>query len=396
MVVDPLKFDGPGTDENRRRFNEVAKSQEKIDSDNLNASKNRVFFNGSSYSGADIKVVVHRYDVTNDEVAKEIRTAIGVYEQIIPGIEDLRANSLPAIVTLIQQFKTGAITRVGYDSALKSLWGKKVQTIRGIEGSVTSINYHQNIGLALSNLLIAAQSDPGGTGQELHLLAQALREITVSWKNILGGLDDRVKGNRFFQTKVLAELQTISISSYREKVAARSLGTTQVKGYTRGPRTVAGSMIFTVFDRNVLFGLLDADASDFSADDQFSAAILDQLPPMDISISFANEYGSLSRMTLYGVEFVSEGHTMSIEDLLLEDVVQYVARDVDPMTPVLDPDGRQYSEILRKYNQSLSYLKKPFGRDLTATDLLGSTYGAKNDQTNAAEERFRKRFNPFY
>jgi hypothetical protein len=395
MPIDPLKRGGPATDENRKRFNEDTHSKAIADQQAITAPKDRVFFNGSSYSGADIKVVVHRYDVGPDEVAKDIRQAIGVYEQVAPILEDIRNNSLSQITSLIQQFKLGAITREAYDTEFKTVWTEKVHKIRGMESAITSVNYSQFIGQYLLSLTILVQGSPTGIESELSGLVQVLNDIVVDWTGILEGVDTRIQGGGFFQTKVLAELQTISISSYREKAPVRALGTTQVKGYTRGPRTVAGSMIFTVFDRNVLFGLLDADPSDFHADDQFSAAILDQLPPMDITITFANEYGSLSRMTLYGVEFVSEGHTMSIEDLLLEDVVQYVARDVDPMTPVTDPEGRQYSEVLRKYNQSLSFLRKPYSRNLTATDLLGSTYGAKDDQENAALTRFRNRFNPF-
>jgi hypothetical protein len=396
MPTDPLKRGGGATDQFRQRFNESPSSTEVAERQELNAPRNRVFFNGSSYSGADIKVVVHRYDVGPDEVAKDVREAMGVYQQVRPILEGLRISGIPTVKSLIQTYKLGGITRAEYDEQFKAAWLDQARSVQSLETSITSLNYHQYIGFYLVNLTEAVQSNPDDVDRELNAIINVLIDIQVDWEDIIRGVDDRTRGNRFFQTKILAELQTISISTFREKNAVRSLGTTQVKGYTRGPRTVAGSMIFTVFDRNVLFGLLDADASDYDADGQFSAAILDQLPPMDMTITFANEYGSLSRMTLFGVEFVSEGHTMSIEDLLLEDVVQYVARDVDPMTPVTDEDGRQYSEILRKYNQSMAFLKKPYNKNLTATDLLGSEYGAENDQENAAERRFRNRFNPFF
>ena len=92
-------------------------------------------------------------------------------------------------------------------------------------------------------------------------------------------------------------------------------------------------MIFTVFNEHVLYDFLDFHASDFDSVG-FTAAILDQIPPVDILVTFANEYGAVSRMTIYGVEFVDEGQTMSIEDILTENVVHYVARDIDPMQAV--------------------------------------------------------------
>lgn len=134
-----------------------------------------------------------------------------------------------------------------------------------------------------------------------------------------------------FTTKVLAEIQTLSVSTYREKYPVRSFSATYPKAFTRGPRTIAGSMIFTVFDKNVLWELLGANPSEFDADRPASTAIVDQLPPFDITISFANELGQTSRMSILGCEFVSEGQTMSIHDLFIENQCQYVARDVDPM-----------------------------------------------------------------
>src|SRR5690606_39902774 len=52
---------------------------------------------------------------------------------------------------------------------------------------------------------------------------------------------------------VFGELATISYSIHRELNPVRALGTINPKGYCRGPRTTAGSLIFTVFNRHVLY-----------------------------------------------------------------------------------------------------------------------------------------------
>ena len=187
------------------------------------------------------------------------------------------------------------------------------------------------------------------------------------------------KEGGLYQTKVLAECQTLSMSSYREKYPVRALSFTYPKSFTRGPRTIAGSMVFTVFDKNVLYEILKADSSEFDADKVFSSAIIDQLPPLDITIAFANELGQSSKQMIYGVEFVSEGQVMSIHDLFIENTVQYVAQDYDPM--VTDRDDRQ--KVLTPLN------------GVAASSLYKDIYAQEYIQSIDPFSRFRNRNNPF-
>lgn len=130
---------------------------------------------------------------------------------------------------------------------------------------------------------------------------------------------------------VLADIQTLSYSIYREKYPVRTIGMAYPKGFTRGPRTIAGSLIFTMFDRQVLLDVINRIRPDTAND--LSTPLIDQLPRFDITITFANEYGAASTMVIYGVELVSEGVTMSIEDLFTENTVSYIAQDMTPMRP---------------------------------------------------------------
>jgi hypothetical protein len=185
------------------------------------------------------------------------------------------------------------------------------------------------------------------------------------------------------KTLALATCQTISISTFRDKKDVRACGSVYPKGFTRGARQIAGSLVFTVFDQNVLWSILDAHPSDFDAYSSASTALMDQLPPVDILISFANEYGSLSRMTIYGVEFVSEGQVMSIEDLLTESTVAYVARDLDPMRAV----GSRV-----KMDKGSAYLSAELGKK--ASDLLDES-DYKKYQKDSPYDRFLARRNSF-
>jgi hypothetical protein len=143
---------------------------------------------------------------------------------------------------------------------------------------------------------------------------------------------------------VLGDLQTISYQVHRETFPVRTLGRVYPKSYTRGPRTIAGSMIFTVLNKQVLWDLVNSTLAHYSTGvygsdgsfPEFTTALADQLPPFDINLLFANEVGDISYMVLYGVQIVNEGQTMSIQDLLTENVIQYTARDIDPLRPMLD------------------------------------------------------------
>jgi len=174
-------------------------------------------------------------------------------------------------------------------------------------------------------------------------------------------------------TVTLGNIQTISISVFREKVPVRTLGSVYPRGVTRGPRSIAGSMIFTYFNKHALSELLEAGLHYYSTGnidkDIFldSTMLLDQLPPLDISLVFANEYGAISHMGLWGIEFLQEGSTFSIEDVFSECVVQYIGRDFDPMrvstTRELDDQGVTRKWVAKKASQLAQEKSALFRRD---------------------------------
>lgn len=143
---------------------------------------------------------------------------------------------------------------------------------------------------------------------------------------------------------VFGEIQTISYSIYRPMTPVHSLGRINPKGVVRGPRTIAGSLIFTVFDRHVLKSMMDQyntqEAQEFRKTYGLDRSQIenireygksDEMPPFDITINFMNEYGNAANLTIYGVYIMSEGQTMSIEDMITENTMQYLAMDIDLM-----------------------------------------------------------------
>jgi len=139
---------------------------------------------------------------------------------------------------------------------------------------------------------------------------------------------------------VLGSVETFSYSVMREKAPVRTLGRTYPKGYTGGPRTIAGSMVFVVFDRHPLYAIISELKNEpRNQSDRYTSPVADQIPPIDMTLWFSNEYGHKSILRLYGVEFFQEGQVHSVNDIYSENTMQYYARDMDVLMKYQDIEG---------------------------------------------------------
>ena len=180
-----------------------------------------------------------------------------------------------------------------------------------------------------------------------------------------------------FNNVVLGELQAVSYSITREKAPIYTMGKADPRSFARGKRGIAGTLIFIVFDRSALIGTFGAFSKNinnrlnFSADQEEVQAFpnnsdtaniatgiadaaqnlatlreeglinnvgddqnvvapwyADQIPPFDITLAAANEYGALAVMRIFQVEILNEGYGVSIDDTVSEQQMTYVARQV--------------------------------------------------------------------
>lgn len=185
-----------------------------------------------------------------------------------------------------------------------------------------------------------------------------------------------------FGNTVIGELQAISYSISREVAPVYTMGSAEPRSFSRGKRGIAGTLVFTTFDRDALLkGLKEhiANAASFkriggelnmtpisidewdkkmtaeftglSGDQNASANAetvtkniavsaephyADEIPPFDITISFANEFGQKAVMVIYGVQILNEGAGFSIDSIQAEKACTFVARRIDPMVAVED------------------------------------------------------------
>lgn len=62
--------------------------------------------------------------------------------------------------------------------------------------------------------------------------------------------------------------------------------------------------------------------------------IADEVPPFDITISMANEYGHAAVLVIYGVEILNEGMQYSIDNIQTQKACTFVARRIKSLEAV--------------------------------------------------------------
>jgi len=181
-----------------------------------------------------------------------------------------------------------------------------------------------------------------------------------------------------FGNVTVGEVQGVSYTVTREKAPLYTMGSANPRSFSRGKRGIAGSLIFLVFDRSALLDVSRQDITgesrvimkkteltksqmgsqsrvgtanitdpvlgsttgnnpndvvalrEFLGLESVGATYHDQLPPFNITISAANEYGHVCRMQIKNVEIMNAGSGMSIDDITTDESCTFVATEVEP------------------------------------------------------------------
>jgi hypothetical protein len=183
------------------------------------------------------------------------------------------------------------------------------------------------------------------------------------------------------------------------------------RAYSRNKRGIAGSLVWINFDRHALLDLFYQARGMFVADQDeirpqfqnpeladptalFNSSVVrdagpyigatidqldgmstpavggwtelatpwysDQILPFDITLAAANEYGAMAGAKIFGVEILNEGTGVSIDDLVTETQVTFVARIMGPLIPrpsLLVPRNATFAIHFRDSSHTLaSYL----------------------------------------
>lgn len=158
------------------------------------------------------------------------------------------------------------------------------------------------------------------------------------------------------------------------------MGNADPRSFSRGKRGIAGTLVFVVFNRDALLAGMqehlrvnkvfhrvggETNITPMSIDDwdkkmtdslngadtgstttesaasrtravaqQTDPVIADEIPPFDITISMANEYGQAAVLIIYGVEILNEGMQYSIDSIQSQKACTFVARRVKSLEAV--------------------------------------------------------------
>lgn len=178
----------------------------------------------------------------------------------------------------------------------------------------------------------------------------------------------------------LGQVTTLTYSTYRETVPVRTLSRINVKGFSKGQRTIAGTMIFTVFDKHIV-NQIKANVDYIKGIKKLKPC---ELPPFDIMLSFGNEYGASAKLFIYGVEVVDEGKIFSVEDMFTENTWSYMARDIDLMDDV-DAEQNAPSITLGENSGSGSFNIDDLVGGQDYTKMQEELDKMKNDKQNAID-----------
>lgn len=169
-----------------------------------------------------------------------------------------------------------------------------------------------------------------------------------------------------FNGESIGSIQAFSYSINREKAAIYTMGRANPRAFSRGKRMIAGSLVFILFDANPMIQhfsgarfLGDVDENLQANDNAGSLGLntaaeqldgifekqaalkpnyVDQIPPFDVVLSAANEYGERASMKVIGVELMNENSGFSIDDIVIEQQYTFIAIDVTPWTPEADEE----------------------------------------------------------
>jgi len=179
--------------------------------------------------------------------------------------------------------------------------------------------------------------------------------------------------------KRVSALQGITISITREVVPVYVSGNPNPVTFVKGKRAIAGNLVFTQFDKHALLKAAEAfntarlvgdlwKATDFSDILTYSNGLTsdlpnkvstegaawldavnrevaatydlvrrrklrysDQIPPFDVTITFANESGASAWAAVFGVTLSNEGYGWTLDDITPEMAVSYQAVAVSPL-----------------------------------------------------------------
>jgi len=191
-----------------------------------------------------------------------------------------------------------------------------------------------------------------------------------------------------FENTVIGELQQISYAIQREKVPNFTCGSPNARSFSRNKRGIAGSLVLLNFDHDALHRVIKEVWDQIAPTNMFTAAgnvrvktsesfenaydliqwsktateknavdisaasvglstvpagftnissssdfitYADMMPPLDVTLTFANEYGQSAFQKIYDLEILNEASGVSVDSNNIEKNYTWIARNISPL-----------------------------------------------------------------
>jgi len=177
--------------------------------------------------------------------------------------------------------------------------------------------------------------------------------------------------------KAFAELQTLTVSSARNVSPVRRLGESHVHKYTRGARTIAGTLVFALLDRDVFGEFYRQNPNEVDSGAPF---FVDQIPEFHIFVSGENEYGGRVSAGLLNITLTNFGQTVSVDDIYTEVTYTYVAQFFLPFVE----DNNTFLNKVQKVTEHSRVALSTRGFDPLYEQSLANRAGMSQDTLDEA------------
>lgn len=135
----------------------------------------------------------------------------------------------------------------------------------------------------------------------------------------------------------LPGLQLISGSSHRDTYPVVSGGRRGISGFTKGHRTCAGTLGFTVLGESPWATCMRAYGKWRGLGENLMYSHPDELPPFDILITFMTEAGDSAFQVLRSVQILDRAQNINLNDIQLSQTFSFLCAEITELINLPNP-----------------------------------------------------------
>jgi len=198
----------------------------------------------------------------------------------------------------------------------------------------------------------------------------------------------------------LDTLATISFQVNEQKSPVRRMGRPNVVGFTKSIRTIAGTMVLIILRDHPAHKIIDNSKYHklgMTTDTKNSSGFFATKKPFDLKLVYQSEDQIVgierlaadnedyhSEFNIYGIEIISQSITTSINDMMTEVVVQFMAKDYEEFKYMYKDKDKEVNNLdnLKQTNNKLWARVNEINKLIDAGNLSQTTKNSLEAERN--------------